>query len=38
MNRRNSNANYYNLTSGSKKELTSKDKKDLLRGGKIKTA
>lgn len=38
MNRRNSNANYYNLTSGSKKELTSKDKKDLLRGGKIKNA
>ena len=38
MNRRTDNANYYNLTSGSKKELTSKDKKDLLRGGKIKTA
>lgn len=36
MNRRNSNANYYNLTSGSKKNLSDSDKKTLLTGGKIK--
>ena len=38
MNRRNNTANYYNLISGSKKQLTSKDRKDLLKGGKIKIA
>lgn len=31
MQRRNNNANYYNVTSGSKKNLTSADKKDLLK-------
>lgn len=34
MNRRNNNANYYNLTSGSKKQLTNLDKKSLLKTGK----
>jgi hypothetical protein len=36
MQRRNNNANYYNVTSGSKKDLTDKDKKDLLKLGKAK--
>jgi hypothetical protein len=36
MQRREKNANYYNVTSGSKKNLTAADKKDLLKLGKAK--
>jgi hypothetical protein len=38
MNRRNKNANYYNVSSGSKKNLTDADKKTLLSMGKAKNS